>query len=779
MRKLVFTFWAAFITLFAVGQGGTFVYYAYVANSNSNTVSVVNTNTNAIVTTIAVGSSPTAVSVSPNGSRAYVANGNATVSVINTVNNQVISTIPVPPNPQGIAVSTDGSKVYVGSRNNGTVTVINAATNTVSTAINVGSSPMQVLASPDGTKIFVSNEGDGQIRIINTSDNSVVTTPYLGNSTESMVLSPDGSTLYVACMYSSWVAAYNVGTGGIAHIDTGADPFGLALSPDGSKLYVSEFGSTDVKVFNRVTQALIASITTSASSFNNFGLGVSHDGSKLFVGSYGSNQLTVVNTATNTVAGSITVGYGPKAVGKFVSSVPALVASGNISYPGSPFCQTGVGFVTLGAGTPAGGTYSAPAGLHINSTTGVIYPASSTPGTYTVTYIFTGGLATTSVTVLPTPKISVGTVASVCQSDVLFKVPFSVTNSPVSYSISADPSAPMPGFTPVVDATLPVTNTIDVAIPTGSAGGTYKFDISVKNAQGCVSPGKVVATLTVATPATTSISYPSPMCQTGQILPTRTGAAGGTYSSTTGLYLNSTSGLITPALSTPGTYTVTYTVTTTSCLYSTTTVVTIIATPKITLPSLTALCVGTGGSTASIPYNVTAGAPATYDLMTAATNPVANFVPVIGAAITPNNINVSVPAGTPAGFYDFDLYVISAEGCRSSKYVFRVKVLGPCPVTSPVFTRTSIRNKKDTDGQLDNNIIIAPNPVRRMLNIHTAMQGKMIVHIANAEGRMLLPNANFNSSYSFDMSGYAPGIYIVEVVNEKTGEIVRKKVVKE
>jgi hypothetical protein len=35
---------------------------------------------------------------------------------------------------------------------------------------------------------------------------------------------------------------------------------------------------------------------------------------------------------------------------------------------------------------PAGGTFSAPAGLSINASTGVITPASSTPGLYTVTY---------------------------------------------------------------------------------------------------------------------------------------------------------------------------------------------------------------------------------------------------------------------------------------------------------------------------------------------------------------------------------------------------------
>lgn len=60
-----------------------------------------------------------------------------------------------------------------------------------------------------------------------------------------------------------------------------------------------------------------------------------------------------------------------------------------ISYAGSPFCSSDSSLqnVTL-TGTYAytGGTYSAPAGLTINSSTGAITPSSSTPGSYTVTY---------------------------------------------------------------------------------------------------------------------------------------------------------------------------------------------------------------------------------------------------------------------------------------------------------------------------------------------------------------------------------------------------------
>ena len=51
-----------------------------------------------------------------------------------------------------------------------------------------------------------------------------------------------------------------------------------------------------------------------------------------------------------------------------------------------PYCATGTATVTQ-TGT-AGGTYTAPAGVSITAATGAINLATSTPGTYTVTYSF-------------------------------------------------------------------------------------------------------------------------------------------------------------------------------------------------------------------------------------------------------------------------------------------------------------------------------------------------------------------------------------------------------
>ena len=62
----------------------------------------------------------------------------------------------------------------------------------------------------------------------------------------------------------------------------------------------------------------------------------------------------------------------------------------------SPYCATGTATVTQ-TGT-AGGTYTAPAGVSITAATGAINLATSTPGTYTITYSFTSGACSNTAT---------------------------------------------------------------------------------------------------------------------------------------------------------------------------------------------------------------------------------------------------------------------------------------------------------------------------------------------------------------------------------------------
>ena len=92
---------------------------AYVTTSgslgNSDFVSVIDTATNTVVASIPVGFSPFQIAITPDGTRAYVANQSSTntVSVIDTATNTVVATIPGGFSPLGVAITPDGTQAYV------------------------------------------------------------------------------------------------------------------------------------------------------------------------------------------------------------------------------------------------------------------------------------------------------------------------------------------------------------------------------------------------------------------------------------------------------------------------------------------------------------------------------------------------------------------------------------------------------------------------------------------------------------------------------------------
>ena len=98
---------AAFATDDAHAQQGPFL---YVPNFGSNSVTVIDTPTNTTVPpAILVGISPFTAGVRGDGSLVYVANsGTNNVSAIDTATNTVVATIAVGSTPLGVTVSPDG-----------------------------------------------------------------------------------------------------------------------------------------------------------------------------------------------------------------------------------------------------------------------------------------------------------------------------------------------------------------------------------------------------------------------------------------------------------------------------------------------------------------------------------------------------------------------------------------------------------------------------------------------------------------------------------------------
>src|SRR5262245_4195565 len=89
--------------------------FAYVTHSGNGFVSVVDTATDAEVTVVAVGASPGAIVVSPDGYRVYVLNrASKTISIIDATTNAVSASMTLPGAlGVGLAINPNGDRLYV------------------------------------------------------------------------------------------------------------------------------------------------------------------------------------------------------------------------------------------------------------------------------------------------------------------------------------------------------------------------------------------------------------------------------------------------------------------------------------------------------------------------------------------------------------------------------------------------------------------------------------------------------------------------------------------
>ncbi|HWK07817.1 MAG TPA: hypothetical protein VNS58_29500, partial [Puia sp.] len=257
-------------------------------------------------------------------------------------------------------------------------------------------------------------------------------------------------------------------------------------------------------------------------------------------------------TCSNTTTTAITINVLPTAV---------------ISYTGSPYCATGTASVTQTG--QAGGTYSSTAGLVINASTGAVDLVASTAGTYTVTYNFSNGTCSNTTTTIITINALPTAVISYTGSPYCATGTASVTQTGQAggtYSSTA-------GL--VINAS---TGAVDLV---ASTAGTYTVTYNFSNG---TCSNTTTTNITINALPTAAIAYTgSPYCATGTASVTQTGQTGGTYSSTTGLVINSSTGAINLATSTAGIYTVTYSFSNGTCPNTTTTTITINALPTATI----------------------------------------------------------------------------------------------------------------------------------------------------------------------------------------------------
>jgi gliding motility-associated-like protein len=351
------------------------------------------------------------------------------------------------------------------------------------------------------------------------------------------------------------------------------------------------------------------------------------------------------------------------------SPVTATVTSPQVatfSYTGSPYCSNAANPSPTFSGGGVAGTFSSSAGLSINSATGVVNLAASTPGTYTVTNTIaaTGGCpvvtASTSITITPLPVAS-----------------FSYTASPYCQNAS-NPSPTFSGGgvagTFTSSAGLSINASTGVVNLAASTPGTYTVTNTVAAASGCPAV-TATASITITPLPVASFSYTgSPYCQSASN-PSPTfsgGGAAGTFTSSAGLSINASSGVVNLAASTPGTYTVTNTIAAASGCPAVTATASIIITP---------VPVATFSYTAA-PYCQNASNPSPTFSGGGVAGTFSSTAGLIFVSTATGQINLS--ASTP-GTYTVTNTIAASGGCSAATATANITIT-PVPVATFSYT---------------------------------------------------------------------------------------------
>ena len=517
----------------------------------------------------------------------------------------------------GLIIDSNTGDIDLGSNNPGTYTVTytiaadqDCVEFSTTTDITITGAPSASFNYPNNP--YCTNGGTASVSFSGTTG---------GNFSSDPLLSLNGSTGDVnlgASSTGSYTVTYTIaGSGGCddysttATIEINTDPFAT----------ISYSNSTFC------TNSGIASVNlsgTTGGKFSSTGLSIDINTGDIDCSGSSPGNYTVFYTVSNncsTYTASTNVN---------IESAP----SASISYDGSPYCSNGgTAYVTLNGN--GGGNYSSSTGLVIDGISGMIDLTNSTAGTYSVNYyVSTGNCSTsasTSVTITAKPDASISyPSSSYCSNSGTVSVTLTGTGGG---KFSADWGL----------AINPDNGDVN---PGSSSEGSYTVKYYLAAANGC-GDFSTSTNISIVTAPTASISYNgSPYCSNAGIATvTLVGSGGGEYSAGNGLIFNSSTGDINLASSTPGSYTVTYSVSSNGCSVSATTDITIDAAPSATISY--------GGS----PYCLNTGTAT----VTLTGDPGGSFSADAGVVINSSTGDVNLNTSTPGNYTV--TYTISTTNC--------------------------------------------------------------------------------------------------------------------
>ncbi len=243
-------------------DGRTLLVLSFGNGAQTGSLTAINTATSSASPPLAVGAAPSSLTLSPNGTTAFVANHQAnSIAVIDVTHMRVTQHLALPCSPTSLQITPGGRKLYAACESNALVVPITLASLTPGTAIPVINNP-RIIMDSRGTALYVL--AAHAIQEIDTASDSIThSAPETGNVFDA-VPAPNDHTL---------LALDNAG-GNLLQIDPrtlvttrslalGSRPDSLELSPDGTRAYVLDSTEQKLYVVNVPAWSVVATVSVS------------------------------------------------------------------------------------------------------------------------------------------------------------------------------------------------------------------------------------------------------------------------------------------------------------------------------------------------------------------------------------------------------------------------------------------------------------------------------------------------------------------------------------
>ena len=305
----------------------------FVTNENGGDLSVIDVMTQQVVATVPVGKRPRGIRVSPDGSLVYVALSGSPIAgpgvdestlppadkkadgigVVSVKDLKLMRTIAGGSDPEMVAITPDGKRMFIANEDVGEATTLEVDTGKVLASFKVGGEPEGVDMRPDGRVVYVTSEEDSQVAVIDAVDLKLLRTFKVGPRPRSTGFLPDGSRAYVPAENGASISVIDAKAHRVLDtikLEGGSTvrPMGTAVSPDGRLLFVTTGRGKNVVFIDTQTNKPVGQVEAGERPW---GIAVSRDGRTVFTANGPSNDVTFIDVESRKVIATVKAGDRP------------------------------------------------------------------------------------------------------------------------------------------------------------------------------------------------------------------------------------------------------------------------------------------------------------------------------------------------------------------------------------------------------------------------------------------------------------------------------------